>query len=138
MAHLQERTYLYVPASQGDEVLGRDPNHGEGREVLVDWTIHPKIQATWNFLSPQDHQELSINTTGFVYHCDAHEKKRVDVEVLSALMLPGAGVIYSEKAFDQLGQAKFVQHPVTSGPFMIKAWIEGAGAPARPRPLLLE
>ena len=81
--------------------------------------IDPKIQATWNFLYKTI---KNFEITG--PHTIVMHMKRVDVEVLSALMLPGAG-IYSEKAFDQLGQAKFAQHPVTSGPFMIKDWIKG-------------
>jgi peptide/nickel transport system substrate-binding protein len=85
----------------------------------LDRMIDPKIQPTWNFLYKTIKSFKIAGPHTIVMHM-----KRVDVEVLSALMLPGAG-IYSEKAFDQLGAAKFAQHPVTSGAFMIKAWIKG-------------
>src|SRR5215469_16723920 len=50
--------------------------------------------------------------------------KRVDASILSSLTMPGAG-IYSEKAYNKLGQAGFEKAPVSSGPFMVKKWVKG-------------
>jgi peptide/nickel transport system substrate-binding protein len=85
----------------------------------LDRMINAKIQPTWNFLYKTIKDFTVAGPKTIVMHM-----KRVDVEILSALMLPGAG-IYSEQAFNRLGAATFAQHPVTSGAFMIKAWIKG-------------
>ncbi len=118
--HISKNGLTYTfQLRKGTKFSDGTPITAKDVKFSLDRMIDPKIQATWNFLYKTIKNFAITGPHTIVMHM-----KRVDVEVLSALMLPGAG-IYSEKAFDQLGQAKFVQHPVTSGPFMIKDWIKG-------------
>lgn len=95
------------------------PLTAEDVKFSFDRMMDTSIQAGWSFLLTRiksfdiiDQSTIRMNM------------KQVDASVLYTLTLPAGGII-SKKAFEAMGQQAFEEHPVGSGPFMVKQWSRG-------------
>jgi peptide/nickel transport system substrate-binding protein len=96
-----------------------DPITAEDVKFSLDRFINDKVNVNYGFLAAniKDIEIVDPSTIGI-------NMKAVDASILASLTLMSASIL-PQKIVTQLGEEKFGEKPIGSGPFMLKQWTRG-------------